>query len=396
MRLFLNYLKPYKASIYMILIAIGFIGFLPSLPIAVKAILYVFGALTVINNMKTQNLSYILFLLYLVLNLIICSPASFFNTWERLLLFAPLFVTVTAAFQSYKIVRFRAQALKILLSICILLSFFSFFCFFLGINYFKTDLDNSDYISNVGWFAGLYNHSMVLGPMSGISVCASMYLFLTKREKMYLICAIICAGSVMLAASRTAFVAMIISMIFLLYKYSAKKRTFVKYLVSSIFILTVTFPLWSGSLSRMAAKQEIFEEQGRFGTRTNKWENRIAEFSSSPLIGIGFSSVGENSGDLDKNSGVIEPGTSWLAVLSMTGIIGFLFVFSFFFKAYRINLNSLQRDAPLLMSLLVFISIHMMGEGYIYAAGNPTCVIAWLIVGCNTDLKYRKNEIGIF
>ena len=396
MRLFLNYLKPYKASIYMILIAIGFIGFLPSLPIAVKAILYVFGALTVIINKKTQNLSYFLFLLYLVLNLIICSPASFFKTWERLLLFAPLFATVTAAFQSNKIVRFRAQALKILLSICILLSFFSFFCFFLGINYFKTDLDNSDYISNVGWFAGLYNHSMVLGPMSGISACASMYLFLTKREKMYLICAIICAGSVMLAASRTAFVAMIISMIFLLYKYSAKKRTFVKYLVSSIFILTVTFPLWSGSLSRMAAKQEIFEEQGRFGTRTNKWENRIAEFSSSPLIGIGFSSVGENSGDLDKNSGGVEPGTSWLAVLSMTGIIGFLFVFSFFFKAYRINLNSLQRDAPLLMSLLAFISIHMMGEGYIYAAGNPTCVIAWLIVGCNTDLKYRKNEIGIF
>ena len=395
MRLFLNYLKPYKASIYMILIAIGFIGFLPSLPIAVKAILYVFGALTVIINKKTQNMSYILFLFYLALNLIVCSPASFFKPWERLLLFAPLFVTVTAAFQSDKIVRFRAQALKILLSICILLSFLSFFCFFLGINYFQTDLDNSDYISNVGWFAGLYNHSMVLGPMSGISACASMYLFLTKREKMYLICAIICAGSVMLAASRTAFVAMIISMIFLLYRYSAKKRTFVKYLVSSIFILTVTFPLWNSSLDRMAAKQN-FEEQGRFGSRTNKWENRIAEFSSSPLIGIGFSSVGENTGDLDKNSGVVEPGTSWLAVLSMTGIIGFLFVFSFFFKAYRINLNSLQRDAPLLMSLLVFISIHMMGEGYIYAAGNPTCVIAWLIVGCNTDLKYRKNEIGIF
>lgn len=380
----------------MILIAIGFIGFLPSLPIAVKAILYVFGALTVIINKKTQNMSYILFLFYLALNLIVCSPASFFKPWERLLLFVTLFVTVTAAFQSDKIVRLRAQALKILLSICILLSFFSFFCFFLGINYFKTDLDYSDYISNVGWFAGLYNHSMVLGPMSGISVCASMYLFLTKREKMYLICAIICAGSVMLAASRTAFVAMIISMIFLLYRYSAKKRTFVKYLVSSIFILTVTFPLWNSSLDRMAAKQENFEEQGRFGTRTNKWENRIAEFSSSPLIGIGFSSVGENSGDLDNNSGVVEPGTSWLAVLSMTGIIGFLFVFSFFFKAYRINLNSLQRDAPLLMSLLVFISIHMMGEGYIYAAGNPTCVIAWLIVGCNTDLKYRKNEIGIF
>lgn len=396
MRLFLKYLKPYKASIYMILIAIGFIGFLPSLPIAVKAILYVFGALTVIINKKTQNMSYILFLFYLALNLIVCSPASFFKPWERLLLFVTLFVTVTAAFQSDKIVRLRAQALKILLSICILLSFFSFFCFFLGINYFKTDLDYSDYISNVGWFAGLYNHSMVLGPMSGISVCASMYLFLTKREKMYLICAIICAGSVMLAASRTAFVAMIISMIFLLYRYSAKKRTFVKYLVSSIFILTVTFPLWNSSLDRMAAKQENFEEQGRFGTRTNKWENRIAEFSSSPLIGIGFSSVGENSGDLDNNSGVVEPGTSWLAVLSMTGIIGFLFVFSFFFKAYRINLNSLQRDAPLLMSLLVFISIHMMGEGYIYAAGNPTCVIAWLIVGCNTDLKYRKNEIGIF
>lgn len=395
MRTFLNYIKPYEATIYMILIAIGFMGFLPSIPKVAKVILYVLGALIVIINKKTQNMSYILFLFYLVLNLIVSSPASFFKSWERLLLFAPLFATVTSAFQSDKIVQLRAQALKILLSVCMLLSFLSFFCFFLGINYFQTDLDNSDYITNVGWFAGLYNHSMILGPMSGVSACASIYLFLKKRKKWYLICAIICAGSVMLAASRTAFLAMIISMIFLLYKYSSKKRTFLKYLVSSVLILTLTFPLWSGSLSRMAAKQESFESQGRFGTRTNKWENRIAEFSSSPLIGIGFSAVGENTDDVDKSSGGVEPGTSWLAVLSMTGIVGFLFVLSFFFKAYRINLNSLQKDAPLLMSLLVFISIHMMGEGYIYAAGNPTCVIAWLIVGCNTDLKYRKHEISI-
>lgn len=395
MRTFLKYLKPYEATIYMILIAIGFMGFLPSLPKVVKVILYVSGALIVIKNRKTQNTSYILFLFYLALNLIICSPASFFKSWERLLLFVFVFFTVTSAFQGYKVIQFRAQSLKILLAICIPLSFLSFFCFFLGINFFQTYIEDPDYISNVGYFSGLYNHSMVLGPMSGISACASIYLFLTKRKKRFLICAILCSGAVMLAASRSAFLAMIISIVFLIYKYTSKKALFAKYIVSGVLVLAMSFPFWSGFLDRMASKQENIEVQGRFGTRTNKWENRIAEFSSSPLIGIGFSTVGENSGDVDKPTGGVEPGSSWLAVLSMTGIVGFLFVFSFFYKAYRINMNSLQQDAPLLMSLLVFISIHMMGEGYIFAAGNPTCVIAWLIVGCNTDLKYRSHEISI-
>ncbi len=55
------------------------------------------------------------------------------------------------------------------------------------------------------------------------------------------------------------------------------------------------------------------------------------EFESSPLIGVGFDAIDLNlssaSGGYDKDSGMVESGSSWLIILSMTGLIGAILLF---------------------------------------------------------------------
>ncbi|MDD5779495.1 MAG: O-antigen ligase family protein [Bacteroidales bacterium] len=388
-QVFLNN-KPYIATIFMALVTTSMIGFVPAISAVMKVALYSSAFLFLAFKGGKVDKKYIAFIVFLVFNLIICSPESFYGVWERLGIFTALFLVVSSFFVGNYARRFRWQALKTLLGIVVVLSTLSFFGFFLGINMMvRFDEVLTEYQSNAGWFSGFYTHSMLLGPMSALAACCIIYLALKKKSYIIALCAIPSIGSVMFAASRTAFIAMIIAFLFMVYRYSESKATFSKILIASSLVLVISFPLWNTGLDRMASKQQAFETQGRFGSRTDKWTHRLEEFETSPIWGIGFSTVSRQSGDVDTSSGTIEPGSSWFAILSMTGIVGIAFVFIFFRGAFYAIKKSINQRAVLLMAMLIFISIHMFGEGYIFAGGNPVAVIAWLIVGCGNDLKYE-------
>ena len=386
----LSSIKPFFATIFMLLVATGMMGFVPPIQPIIKMGLYAFAfGILALKGGKVDK-KYIAFIAFLIFNLIICSPESFYCVWERLGIFAALFLVASSFFVGDYARRFRWQALKTLLALVVVLSTLSFFGFFLGINMMvRFGEVLTEYESNVGWFSGFYTHSMLLGPMSALAACSIIYLALKKKSYIIALCAIPSIGSVMFAASRTAFVAMIIALLFMIYRYSENKAIFYKILVASSIALVASFPLWNSGLDRMATKQYASADQGQFGSRTEKWSNRIDEFQSSPIWGIGFCTVSRQSGDVNTTSGTIEPGSSWFAILSMTGIIGIAFVLTFFVNAYKAIKKSANQRAVLLMAMLIFISIHMFGEGYIFAGGNPVAVIAWLIVGCSNDLKYE-------
>lgn len=383
-------IKPYIATIFMMLVATSMMGFVPAISAVMKVALYSAAFLFLAFKGGKVDKKYIAFIAFLIFNLIICSPESFYGVWERFGIFAGMFLVVSSFFVGDYARKFRWQALKTLLTIVAVLSTLSFFGFFLGINMMvRFDEVLTEYQSNAGWFSGFYTHSMLLGPMSALAACSIIYLALKKKSYIISLCAIPSIGSVMFAASRTAFVAMILAFLFMIYRYSESKAKFYKILVASSIVLIASFPLWNSGLDRMASKQQAFETQGKFGSRTEKWSSRLDEFQSSPIWGIGFCTVSRQSGDVDTASGTIEPGSSWFAILSMTGIIGLAFVFYFFRNAYVSIKKSNNDRAILLMAMLIFISIHMFGEGYIFAGGNPVTVIAWLIVGCGNDLKYE-------
>lgn len=387
MNKFRDLFYPYWATFFMACIASGFMGFIPVLTTSVKLILLL-AALMVycIKGCKPSFVS-LFFILYLFSNLLITQPNIVFHTEERLFLFVIVFLVTYVLRGSYPAL-FRLRALKVLLCISVVFSVLSFFAFFLGINMMVIDnvlLEN--YLDSPGWFSGFYKHSIVLGILSGLSACYLFCLMLLKHKYIYMVLLIPCLGSVLFAASRTAFVALLISLVFLTYKIIENKKKLIKFLLIAASVLVTAYPLWGGTLDRMATKQGQFKEQGQFGTRTEKWEGRIREFESNPVFGIGFSVVSFDSGDVDVSTGVIEPGSSWLAVASMTGILGAIFVISFFVHSFVISNRSSDPNAILVVSLLLFMAIDMVSEGYIFAAGSPLCFLLWLICGCCQDLK---------
>jgi hypothetical protein len=146
----------------------------------------------------------------------------------------------------------------------------------------------------------------------------------------------------------------------------------------------LTYPVWSKYTTGVVEKNEgSIRAGGITSSREEHWEYRWREFKSSPIIGIGFSSIKEGTVDLE--TGVVETGNSWLAILSMTGILGFAAFFTVFSgAARRIKLYILKADAPsycFVGALLAFYAIHMIAEGYIFGAGNFLFFNLWLTIG---------------
>lgn len=120
-------------------------------------------------------------------------------------------------------------------------------------------------------------------------------------------------------------------------------------------------------------------------SRTRLWNDRVEEFESSPIWGVGFGVAG--IGD-DAKVGRVETGSGWLTVLSQTGIIGFILVLLSVKKAF-LPLSVLREDDKLtLFSIVLFyFCIHSLFEAYMFQAGWYLCLIFWMLVGVLDDSK---------
>ena len=112
------------------------------------------------------------------------------------------------------------------------------------------------------------------------------------------------------------------------------------------------------------------------------------------LLGIGFSSVdakAESGNTFDAKNGNVETGSSWLCILSMTGICGFACVFVLFVGAVRRGYEIIKTSpatGSFLLSILVFFIFHMMAEGYIFAGGSFLSTQVWLVLGTIYSISY--------
>ena len=144
-------------------------------------------------------------------------------------------------------------------------------------------------------------------------------------------------------------------------------------------------------------KQAIREEIGtHYDSRSILFANRIRELKESPFWGVGFSSI--KYGHV-RDSGTIEPGSSWLAILSMTGIIGFSIFMRIIvdcIKGMGSN-NGIKQKNALLIGVFVFFVCHMFFEGYVFAANSTFFFILWTLIGVSIDGLYQDNaQINYF
>lgn len=371
--------------IFAVCIAAKFLGFQlwPADMVGYVMLIVAFGA--VFFKGGSMDMLSLLFILYIPLALLIASPPALFNPWLRYGLFVLVFVVASPLLKHPKTIAFRGKVLAVLLWACALAGAGSFFCYFLGINLMGNVGAIQSLAGDAGLFGGLTNHSMTLGLIAGIGAVFSFSRAYQTKSKFYWGLCICSLGGCFFAASRSALMASIMGILTLLYFQSSSKGKFFKRLIGIGFLLIITYPIWSFATAGVMTKQQRNEESGSgLSSREVVWNERIEEFKSSPIVGVGFSSMSLTSSNYNASTGIVEPGTSWLAVLSMTGLVGFLFFVGIYVRSLIRAIRAKVPDSPLLIGLLVLVGIHMTAEGYIFAGGSFSCFLVWLIMGYAT------------
>jgi len=314
------------------------------------------------------------------LSIIFNDIPSFFKPYQRFIAFL-IMISLTSPFlhtPSLNYLRLKIfQFLSILLTIFVV---FSFLGIVLGF----------PLMIGRGGYTGFFSHSMILGPIAALSMLFSFHWASSTTNIKYKIFLFSISGISFLtsvaAGSRVALIAGMVGIIFYLYKMKQGNiKHFTKVMFLIITILTITFPVWKSYTARISGKMAYAaNEDNMLVTRTWLWQNRIMEFKSSPLVGVGFASADTSIAKrFDPQTGKVEPGSSWLAILSMTGLLGFIPTLLFILNKFRsiIRCKSKLYHCSLLGSLLIFFVIHLFAEGYILSAGSGMFFIFWLLLG---------------
>lgn len=335
----------------------------------------------VFREVISINILYLLYIMYLGGALLILDPPNIFSPWSRLGAFIIILILTTSFINNSYLKVLRRFCLNYILAICIIISIISFFFFFLGINLmtYTADLEFTD---KGGLFGGLTNHSIVLGIVSGISTCVILFLGIVKKWWWYILL-IPCVGSLLLSASRGAIGATIVGIMVIIILSQKRGVRNTKLLILTLIAIPALLYVTNNTniLDGVRYKNES-RSSSILESREDKINYRIEEFKSSPIIGIGISTISLNLGDeVNFQTGRIEPGSSWFAILSMTGIIGLIFFLRILTISLKCQISSKSIYSILLIGLVCFFVISLFSEGYIFAAGSPLCFILWLVLG---------------
>lgn len=322
------------------------------------------------------------FYLSCLLSIVLNDIPDLFNPWGRFASFLLITALVSPFIESHAFTRFRIRVFQYIQWLLHFVVFGSMFAYFAGISYGRVD------------FVGITNQSMLLAPVSACVILSAFYYLTSKKGvsltwKVYYIGLFISAFlTLLLAASRTAIAGTLAAM--LMYVLIVNKnhlQRFVKFLAGVAILLSLSYSLWSPYLENVNRKNEnSIRAGGMTSSRDVHWKKRLKEFESSRFFGIGFSSIALNGmgANFNEDSGQIETGSSWLSILSMTGVLGlvtFLALLAGCLKSLWKLMRIDVKYASYLMALLVFWMAHMMAEGYIYAGGSFLSFNVWLLLG---------------
>lgn len=356
----------------------------------------------------SPNIYMLLFYGAAVLSIIVGNPPVVFKSWGRLGLFAMVTGAAFCLFQSPKGNLTHFKILKVTLWLFVLVGVISFFCYFLGINYMRSYASEEASFNTAGAFGGITQQSMVLGPISAagaVFLCSRIIFgkYRGRQKFISLMAMLFCFLSVLLSASRSATLTCIAGFLIVLYlRYRRNLGKFYQYVFLAVIGIACAAPLMGGFTRGLEQKQQINEEKGgTFASREDKWTNRINEFESSPIFGIGFASIdlntAEGHAESTRKTGVIEPGASWLAILSMTGIVGAIPIGLLIISTLR-GLNNKNRRQPsftasTLYALLIVSILHQFAEGFAISAGSYLCFEFWLLLGVCTSYGQLNNRL---
>lgn len=284
---------------------------------------------------------------------------------------------------------------KIRLLNCIFLGFglatlANFYAKIAGINQIQVDEFRLE-MGLVGEFSGFASYAMwtsCAGAMSTLFFVSMAFRKSLQNKTLKIICYAMTLVSLyitMISASRSAFF-LSLACSLLIIKMQSKKVTS---LMRNLIIIGCTAlcfaPVLIDNADAMLNKKNGLEITVENTSRDALWSQRMEEFRSSPIFGVGFAAhgVGDN-----KQVGRNESGGSFISVLAQAGIIGFIIVILIWIAAImmpkKIGNNP---NMILIYAGFVFMSIHSIIEGYMFQAGWYMCLVIWLSVGIMIEHK---------
>lgn len=371
------------------------LSFSPLIPQVFYYLLMVFGLVFILAQKPVKvNFLAFLFTIASISSLIVNDVPPLFSANERLLVFILISSVAGPLLNSPNISLFRNQIFRLINRILILFSALSFLTYILGIAFPW---------SGTGTNSGLFNHSLMLGPLSAVSLLLLVYikidfvnLHLNVKYKKYLNFLILLVFMALLvSSSRSSILGAAAGLLFFIYK--VNQNRFGKFIVTffkTILIVVISSPLWFSFADGIIQKMEYSDSQGGLtSSRNAHWDARLYEFNSSPLFGIGFATADIKSPlaiGINEQTGGLEPGSSWIAILAMTGVFGFVVIvllFGYLFVFLWRDKNNLSKSG-ILGALLLFFSLHMGAEGYFLAAGSFLFFYIWLLFGVILGYKH--------
>lgn len=357
-----------------------------------------FGALYYNNKNFKRNNSSSVFGLFLLT----CFVSLVFNYYRTLPVFqAPLrfmaFTTLVVAFTPIlSSIKKNIYCYKFIVYSCILLVFVGF------INYYAYETGALDISEGLRVYAGTIgtNYLGMLCSMGIVYLASLIMYYKSIRKKYILICSIfLILGLIiclLLSSSRNSIVSVIISLIFMSYiRFKGNIAKIIGIISFLTFISVITFPLWQDYTLGISDKQEGQFENFDMKSRKSYWQDRLDEFKSSPIIGIGFANI-SNPTEFSKKTGIIETTTGWGALFSQLGIIGAFLFISLTIKniIFLLSHKGACYIYCLLIGLLVFFTINSIGEGYITTVGCQFTIYFWTVQGLIYALrkKYIKED----
>jgi O-antigen ligase len=253
----------------------------------------------------------------------------------------------------------------------------------------------------VGDFTGIMWHSIQLGSTAALVGVMAIARITNGGSAWWYGVYGTCALVAMLASSRAALAAMAFGTL-IAFALKLRRNALISSCALFFGIVIAVAPITALDVLLTAMPGEFTSGLARKSfqhSREQHWEARWEEFDSSPWTGVGFMSAWEDTMGVDPDTGAIETGSSYLALLSMTGMVGagamLLLVCSMAWGVFRHWHDTAEVHRVEICSMAGFWIVHLGAEGYIFAVGSLMNLMFWLWLGCLNDhfkLCHRRTR----
>lgn len=235
---------------------------------------------------------------------------------------------------------------------------------------------------------GITNERIMLSAISALVVVDALWKATLagatdRRRRLWLIVLAAAAFlTLMQAASRMALIGCVAAMIYVAvahgrYILAHRKALFIA-VAAATFILILGAAYFSeGILLKLSWD---FEAGSLFRSRSALWTDRLGEFLDNPVLGLGFHAFDRCTLPLvDPNwtpdRGPLEPGSSWLTLLSQTGVVGFASFAVWLAAWFR---RQIRAGHGYTIAIAILLLINGVSEGWLTYTGGIIFLCFWL------------------